>query len=335
MRQVASITEWDHYQDLKKTDADAAAEYWKSVVGASGRAAAPIQIEERVEQLGDQGWTPGQNMNAAQLQFLQYALQLPYAYGGQIPTPGEEKVDLGFVDEARVWSTTGRPTFLSKVGKLDEILTALGESDSISGAWVGTLVESEWFPESMKALLARDSLNTLDLIRSIVFESLRDTLGAQFTEREGDRLVAASYNIYLPEEMNRRRIMRLQQEITATAENKDRMVRHHNLGGDGTAGTGDERTFINYQNPYIMGGDPLSGHGRDTVAMAHVVLNPSDYDVLESGTMEQAIAADVGRLTEAESQRLLLELYQEVETPAVIEMRRQLDARAFPSGGVN
>ena len=61
-------------------------------------------------------------------------------------------------------------------------------------------------------------------VRDIVFQSLKEKLGAQFTEKEGDRLVAAAYDPSLSEEINAKRLRRLLAVVKTMKTSKDGMM---------------------------------------------------------------------------------------------------------------
>jgi len=63
--------------------------------------------------------------------------------------------------------------------------------------------------------------DALDRVRGVVFQGLRLTLGPQFTENEGKRLVAATYNDALSPEQNARRLERLAKLLEDTIAYKD------------------------------------------------------------------------------------------------------------------
>lgn len=52
-----------------------------------------------------------------------------------------------------------------------------------------------------------------DRLTGIVFQSLKETLGAQFTQKEAERLVEAEFNISLPTEKNVERLKRMRRKI--------------------------------------------------------------------------------------------------------------------------
>ena len=118
----------------------------------------------------------------------------------------ELEVDRAFAKEAVEFETTGKWTAITNIEKLDQSIAALKESDNLTGPVIGNT------PRVVLAITNPEAVGLEDDIRSIIFQSLRATLGAQFTEREGDRLVAASFNQLLPEEVNMKRLERLRNE---------------------------------------------------------------------------------------------------------------------------
>ena len=114
-------------------------------------------------------------------------------------------------------------------------------------------------PDSVLGAFNPDALSFQSDVREIVFQSLRETLGAQFTEKEGERLVAASFNPLLSEEKN---IARLQRLYTKTVEAKD----------------AKERAF-----EYFSKNRTLKGYipeNTDFDSMINAVVQPSDLEDL-------------------------------------------------------
>ena len=301
---------WDYYQELLGTDPIKAEQFWASTQGQGGRPASPIQIENRVAELGDSGWKIGDPYNPGQAAFLSIARNIPGVYGGQLMSDAQMRADDRIMTEATDWDSLGRTQFATKLEKFDQILEALDGSNRISGAFVGQLLESGFVPEGLKAAFLGESINTRDAVNSIVFESLRDTLGPAFTENEGKRLVAAAFNIYLPEEMNRVRIERLRAEIAKTAEHKNGLLAHYD----------EHQTFINSEDPYLLG-------ENESAMMGHLLIEASDYAGLDMTQLARSVARDVESLTNEEAMALYVDLAGEVESAAVLELRAQLERK--------
>ena len=82
-------------------------------------------------------------------------------------------------------------------------------------------------PDELLAFLGYDeAVNTKEAVASIVYQTLRATLGAQFTEKEGQRLISASFNPLLSPEANVRRLTLMLQEIVEVASAKQERIMH-------------------------------------------------------------------------------------------------------------
>ena len=142
--------------------------------------------------------------------YTQFALAESKRIGGSTAgldlSPYELEVDKAFAKEAVEFKTTGKWTAITNIEKLDQSIAALKESDNLTGPVIGNT------PRALLAITNPEAVGLEDDIRSIIFQSLKATLGAQFSEREGDRLVAASFNQLLPEEVNMKRLERIRNE---------------------------------------------------------------------------------------------------------------------------
>ena len=83
-------------------------------------------------------------------------------------------------------------------------------------------------PDKLKPILHPQATGFLDEVSDIVFQSLKATLGAQFTEQEGKRLVAATFNQALPEELNLPRLQRLLAKIKSVYQSKQDAIDYYN-----------------------------------------------------------------------------------------------------------
>ena len=107
---------------------------------------------------------------------------------------------------------------ITNIDKFGDLINVLESGENVSG-WVQGLI-----PDALRPIFSPQAEDSLNEIQSIVYQSLRATLGAQFTEREGRNLVNASWNKSLSEEVNLRRLKRLYAEATRRFEgNIDRL----------------------------------------------------------------------------------------------------------------
>jgi len=164
-------------------------------------------------------------------------------------SPYELEVDKAFAKEAVEFETTGKWTAITNIEKLDQSIAALKESDNLTGPVIGNT------PRVVLAITNPEAVGLEDDIRSIIFQSLRATLGAQFTEREGDRLVAASFNQLLPEEVNMKRLERLRNETFNSIKAKEDKIEYNKR----------ERTLKGYE-------------GEQSIdSLINAIIKPEDY----------------------------------------------------------
>jgi len=139
--------------------------------------------------------------------------------GGLLLTPGEKKLDEKFTTTAEKWLASGAAQVDANLANLDNKIARLysGE-ENVSGPGFA------FIPETLKPVLAPGAVGFLDEISDITFQSLRETLGAQFTEREANRLIRASFNQNLPEELNIPRLQRLSAKLKSIKQNKNNQI---------------------------------------------------------------------------------------------------------------
>ena len=128
------------------------------------------------------------------------------------------------------------PQQLSNIDKIDDVI-AIMKTQEVTGAVEGGT------PFALKLFTNPESIGVEDDIRSIIYQSLRATLGAQFTEKEGERLVAATFNKYLSEEVNIKRLERLREETVRGLDTKVAMYDH--LKENGTLKTWEGSDLLN------------------------------------------------------------------------------------------
>ncbi len=142
------------------------------------------------------------------------------APGGVDLTPGQKKLDERFATTAEAWFSKDAAQVDANIMNLEEKLSIIerGEAD-VSGKLIGIT------PEFLQPFVGQTEAKAfLGDVRDIVFQSLREKLGAQFTEQEGNRLVAAAYDPSLPEELNVKRLRRLLAVVKTMKESKNNMV---------------------------------------------------------------------------------------------------------------
>lgn len=155
---------------------------------------------------------------------LEEAKRKGKAAGGLDLTPGQRKADENFAKVYNTWQFEGeKQQAESNIRNLDNKLARLATGqENVSGRDIGLT------PEILRPFVQPEATSFLDEVNDIVFQSLRATLGAQFTQEEGKRLVAATFNQALPEEFNRPRLQRLSAKIKSIYKSKQDAIDYFN-----------------------------------------------------------------------------------------------------------
>ena len=118
------------------------------------------------------------------------------------------------------------------LAQLQEAVTALGESDTLTGPWVSMLPNFLGDRMNPKAAQVREA------VEEIVQRNLRLVLGAQFTQKEGERLIARAFNPKLSEAENKKRVQRLMDSIQGALDAKLRQQAYFKENGTLSGYTG-------------------------------------------------------------------------------------------------
>tara|TARA_R110001599_G_scaffold353544_1_gene593708 strand:- start:2689 stop:3894 length:1206 start_codon:yes stop_codon:yes gene_type:complete len=173
----------------------------------------------------------------------------------------EKGIDQEFSKIAVDYTTKGQAQIEANLENLIEKINILKEGEiNVSGPGIGLL------PDSAKGIFFPKAASYIGDIRDIVFQSLREKLGAQFTEREGDRLVAAAFNSYLDEDLNIARLERLYTTIVEAAKAKEEAIAYFN----------ENRTLKGYKSKVL-----------DFNSIMNSMVQTADYDNMTDTELEE------------------------------------------------
>jgi hypothetical protein len=116
------------------------------------------------------------------------------------------------------WVTGGGADTIKSLKQINEVANKLqaiatGESkEDLTGFLIGLQ------PDLVLAGTNPNAVDAKQLVEQVVQRNLRAVLGAQFTQKEGDRLIARAYNPSLEEKYNAARLKRLVTAIEARAQ---------------------------------------------------------------------------------------------------------------------
>lgn len=131
-------------------------------------------------------------------------------------TPGQKAADTAFGKEYSDYIAGGGKADIEKnIQQLKDVRQELGKTDTATGPLIGLL------PKSVRDLVTPKGAALQDKVEEVVQRNLRAILGAQFTEKEGERLIARAYNPRLSEAENMKRLNALITQIESAAQQKD------------------------------------------------------------------------------------------------------------------
>jgi len=159
------------------------------------------------------------------------------------------------------WNDSGRSTIQSNINTLNEVITGLEDSNIKTRGFIDALpFGADW----ARAIMNPTGADAKDRVQGVIFQTLKETLGAQFTEKEGKRLVEASYNSMLSPEANAARLRDYTAGLMKASEARESQMRYLQ----------ENKTLAGYQGPSpagVMsqvgsggaGGSPIKGDVDD------------------------------------------------------------------------
>jgi len=99
------------------------------------------------------------------------------------------------------------------------------EPENLTGVMVGIM------PDSFNDIINPQASEVKEAVEEVVQRNLRLVLGAQFTEKEGQRLISRAYNPRLDETENKKRVDRLIKSIESAMKEKQSQARYFNKNG--------------------------------------------------------------------------------------------------------
>lgn len=94
------------------------------------------------------------------------------------------------------------------------------EPENLTGAMIGLM------PDSFNDIFNPKASEVKEAVEEVVQRNLRLVLGAQFTEKEGQRLISRAYNPRLDEKENKKRVDRLIKSIEGAMQQKQDQARY-------------------------------------------------------------------------------------------------------------
>tara|TARA_B100000902_G_scaffold398611_1_gene466037 strand:+ start:5961 stop:7406 length:1446 start_codon:yes stop_codon:yes gene_type:complete len=208
--------------------------------------------------------------------FAEQLAALKGRLGGVELTPGQIELDKKFATTVESYENAGGYANSQRNYKeLNGLIAGLlAEPRDGSSSISGRVVYFTPLPgRSAKAI------DTKDQIDRIITQDLRQTLGAQFTQQEGERFVAYAYNIMLPPHINARRLARMRNAMEQASKAKRDSISYFKKNGTLKGFKGTENVAEGIYESIFREEDYADFDDKELAEMfARVVDDPNTFD---------------------------------------------------------
>ena len=143
---------------------------------------------------------------------------------GDKSSVGWEAVDKNYATDYLSWNQN-KGDMVGQVAQLETVLTKLESGEDLTGVTQGLM--PDWF----NYLANPDSIAAKERVAEVVQRNLKLILGGQFSEREGEQLIARAYNPALDEKENISRLKRLIMQMNVGIKARVAMNEHWETNG--------------------------------------------------------------------------------------------------------
>jgi len=142
-------------------------------------------------------------------------------------TPAQKKVDEVFAkDYSANYVSGGAADARKSLSQLTDVIGRLElGTENLSGPVMGNM------PDAYNNLMNPNMVDVKETISEVVQRNLRVILGAAFTAKEGEGLIARAYNPALDEKINAKRVRRLMTAMEQALDAKDKAAQYYEDNG--------------------------------------------------------------------------------------------------------
>lgn len=170
-------------------------------------------------QLANDAYSKSQDERNYQLKLKELNMKNSGTNPASMPmTPGRKAADMAFGKEYVDFNTGGLATVDKGINTLETAKQELIDNGkNLTGPIRGAM------PDFIRAFTNPEAVAVKERIRGAVQSTLKQTLGAQFTEKEGERIFNNAYNDRLSPEENVKRLDSIMAELKSQKEAKQNM----------------------------------------------------------------------------------------------------------------
>lgn len=210
--------------------------------------------------------------------------------GGPEPTIMQKEVDKAWAPILVEWQRLGASDSLKQLSQLDSVVRALESGENLTGPMLGAI------DPGLRALFNPNSVNNQQQVEEVVQRNLRAVLGAQFTQKEGDRLIARAYNPQLDEATNKQRLARLIGQMSLSAQQIEAALNHANSYGTMVGFSGKLPTVADFDAALDQAGAPR-------LEMENTSVSPAEWDAQMQAAQERLSPEEFKRYQELKAKQ--------------------------------
>jgi len=144
---------------------------------------------------------------------------------GGSTSPGIEALDKAYATDHLEWRRGGGSDMTRQLAQIGGVLEQIESGKELTGPMIGAM------PDFVRSVMNPNAQDAKEQVEEVVQRNLRTVLGAQFTEKEGDRLISRAYNPSLPPETNARRLRALFTQMQTAAQQRQQMADYFDENG--------------------------------------------------------------------------------------------------------
>jgi hypothetical protein len=130
-------------------------------------------------------------------------------------------IDTKYADDYLAWRQGGGSDAAGNAAQIKSVLDRLASGEALTGKSIGLA------PDFFNALVNPAALGAKQQVEEVVQRNLRAVLGAQFTQVEGERLIARAFDARLSPQENAKRLRKLFMQIESAAQQKEAMAQYY------------------------------------------------------------------------------------------------------------
>ena len=203
-----------------------------ATAGGSAPVGKKVSMQE-VDDLVQQGYKPTVEFDAEGNTIITgFGTFAPRDEGPVPPTSYQEKFGENLAVNLQKWVSQDRAQATANINTYDRIITGLTSGEIETRTLADMTPSALGIDQAIRQLINPTGQDALDQVQSVVFQGLKDTLGAAFTAGEAQRLVDSTYNSALDAGANINRLQGARDVLMEVIKTKDALQDHFAQGGN-------------------------------------------------------------------------------------------------------